>query len=149
VLPILKHLNSDDYVILVDDDVQYSPEMIDGLLNSNKDAVGHAGRKDMEYQSSDNYNGPVDFLETYAGVLYRGYALIGLDEYYETIKDKCYKQDDIVIGKFMHTKNIIPEIISTPKFPADHNAEGTPELRHDNIMSGDSNTKCYNSIWNV
>jgi len=148
IVPTLQHVNSNDYVILVDDDVQYIPEMIETLINANKDAVGFAGRKNLDFLTSEYYTGPVDFLETFAGVLYRGDALLGLDEYYKTVQSVCNGQDDIVIGKFLKTKNITPEIIPSSKFPAEHNAEGTPELRHENVVNG-ANSTCYNRIWNL
>ena len=147
IVPTLQYINSNDYVILVDDDVQYIPEMIETLINANKDAVGFAGRKNMDFLTSEYYTGTVDFLETYAGVLYRGDVLFGLDEYYKTVKHLCAGQDDIVIGKFLKSKNIIPEIIPISKFPSDHNAEGTPELRNENVGNG-ANISCYNNIWN-
>jgi glycosyltransferase involved in cell wall biosynthesis len=144
IIPTLEFINKDDYVILVDDDVQYKPVMIEQLVNSNKDAAGYAGRLNQVYKSSEYYSGPVDFLETYAGVVYKGHVLLGLNDYYKEVKEFCEKQDDIVIGKYLKNKGITPHVISSKDF-ATHDAEGTPELNTNNLVGG--NYSCYDKIW--
>jgi len=146
IIPTLEFINSDDSVILVDDDVQYKPVMIEQLINANKDAVGYAGRINQEFKLSNNYSGPVDFLETYAGVMYKGHVLSGLNTFYKEVKEVCEKQDDIVIGKYLKNKGITPHIISSNDF-ATHDAEGTPELNTNNLVDG--NSICYNKIWKM
>ena len=80
VVPIEKFINSNDKVVLVDDDVLYKPNMIQQLLDANLPAVGYAGRKNMNFISGDNIKEKqeCDFLETYAGVMYTGAVLKNL-----------------------------------------------------------------------
>jgi hypothetical protein len=145
VIPILPFIKDTDSVILVDDDMDYIPEMISQLINSNEKAVGYAGRlTGLEYRTSDNYYGPVEFLETFAGVLYSGKLLNGLDKFYNSLNKICINQDDIVIGKFLNSKNVFPKIAPNLQNPGTHDANGTPELRTDNLSSG--NEKCYNYL---
>jgi hypothetical protein len=149
IIPTLPFIKDDDQVILVDDDVQYIPTMIEQLVNTKEPAVGYAGRtSDLEFKDGSTYSGPVAFLETYAGVLYSGKLLHGLAEYVENIykkNDLCKKQDDIVIGHYLKTQNTIPVIASDLKHPGDHDAQDTPELRTDNLVQG--NEKCYNYLF--
>jgi len=146
VIPILPFIKDTDSVILVDDDMDYIPEMISQLINSNEKAVGYAGRlTGLEYKTGENYSGNVEFLETFAGVLYSGKLLNGLDEFYKNLNKICINQDDIIIGKFLNLKNIFPKIAPNLKNPGIHQANGTPELREFNLASG--NEQCYNYIF--
>ena len=146
VIPILSLIKNKDIVILVDDDMNYIPTMIEQLINSNENAVGYAGRvTGLEYKTGENYSGDVEFLETFAGVLYTGEILKGLDKFYEKINEICVNQDDIIIGKFLNSKNIFPKIAPNLKNPGTHDANGTPELRTYNLTSG--NQKCYDYLF--
>jgi len=148
VVPVLPLINDTDYVVLVDDDVDYGPSTIHKLQEAARDkvAVGFAGRKSgLEYVSGESYEGPVDFLETYGGVLYRGHALRDLDIFHAELGGTCEKQDDIVLGKFMQSKNIAPFIVAHP-VPGKHDAQDTPELRSYNL-SGGQNKACYDQLF--
>lgn len=146
VIPILPLIKNTDSVILVDDDMDYIPEMISQLINSNEKAVGYAGRlAGLDYRTGENYSGNVEFLETFAGVLYSGKLLNGLDEFYNNLNKICVNQDDIIIGKFLNSKNIFPKIAPNLKNPGIHDANGTPELREHNLASG--NEQCYNYLF--
>jgi len=145
IVPTIPFIKDDDYVIIADDDVTYSSDMIESLINTKKDAVGYAGRINMEFKTSEYYSGPVDFLETYAGVLYRGKNLFGLDTFVSELGSLCENQDDIVIGKFLKNKGIKPMIDSSLKNIGKHDAENTSELRTNNIHEG--NMKCYQSLF--
>jgi len=148
IVPTLSFIKENDYVIIVDDDVTYSSNMIESLINTKKDAVGYVGRINMEFKTSEYYSGPVDFLETYASVLYRGKNLIGLDTFIAGLDNMCQNQDDIVIGKFLNNKGIKPMIDSSLKGNkiGNHDAEGTAELRINNV-DGNENEKCYYSLF--
>jgi hypothetical protein len=146
VIPILPFIKDTDIVILVDDDMDYIPEMISQLISSNEKAVGYAGRlKGLIYRNGKNYYGPVEFLETFAGVLYSGELLKGLDKFYNNLNKNCINQDDIIIGKFLNLKNVFPKIAPNLKNPGIHDANGTPELREYNLVSG--NEQCYNYLF--
>ena len=148
VIPILPLIKDNDIIILVDDDMYYIPTMIEQLINSNENAVGYAGRlKGLKYITGENYSGNVDFLETFAGVLYSGKILQGLDNFFNKLNDTCLNQDDIIIGKFLNLKNIFPKIAPNLQNPGTHDANGTPELRTNNLTSG--NEKCYNYLFNT
>jgi hypothetical protein len=144
VIPVLPFISCNDYLVLVDDDTIYKPQMIEYMIQSNKIAVGYSGRLNMKFLTGQTYNGPVDFLETYAGVLYRDNILFGLDKYNESIGDICIKQDDIVIGKFLKEKGVIPYIINK-EIQCDHDGSGTPELRNENLDFGNKN--CYQKLF--
>ena len=145
IIPTLPYLNKTDNVILVDDDVRYIPKMIEQLINTKEVAVGFAGRNsNLDFVTSTSYSGPVEFLETYAGVLYKGELLIGLDKFNEKLNSTCSKQDDIIIGKYLKNKKIVPQIGKGLKQPGDHDAQGTVELRTTNLSSG--NKDCYSYI---
>lgn len=146
LVPTLKHIKQYDYIVLVDDDVIYDKDMIMNLVNSKLDAVGYAGRRDdLEFFTSDNvrYNTPCIFIETYAGVLYHSDIFDTFQEYYAE-NDICKNQDDIVIGHYLHTKNIQRHVISS-KFQCSHDGAGSPELRDENIIGG--NRKCYEALF--
>jgi hypothetical protein len=99
----------------------------------------------MDFKDSSFYSGPVDFLETFAGVMYRGELLIGLDEYANNLGTTCQKQDDIVIGKFLHTKQITPIVGKSLQQSGDHDAESTTELRTKNLEG--ENNNCYEKMF--
>jgi hypothetical protein len=145
IVPTLPFIQPSDYVFLVDDDVKYAPIMIEQLINTNENAVGYAGRYQMNFKDSSYYSGPVDFLETYAGVMYSGELLLGLDEYVNSLGTTCQKQDDIVIGKFLHTKQITPIVGKSLLQPGDHDAQNTTELRTKNLEG--ENNKCYGTLF--
>ena len=145
IIPTLSFIEPSDYVFLVDDDVKYKPYMIEQLINTNENAVGYAGRSRMDFKDSSFFSGPVDFLETFAGVMYRGELLIGLDEYANNLGTTCQKQDDIVIGKFLHTKQITPIVGKSLQQSGDHDAESTTELRTKNLEG--ENKNCYEKMF--
>lgn len=144
VIPVLPFINDNDYLILADDDVSYKPNMIEYLVKSDQIAVGYAGRKNLEFITGKSYTGTVDFLETYAGVLYRNNILQGLDEYYKEVADLCKFQDDIVIGSFVRRKGENPFIISYD-LQSHHDAGDTPQLSNFNLKDG--NKICYDRIF--
>lgn len=147
IIPTLPFITELDNVILIDDDVEYIPEMIEQLINTNEQAVGYAGRtNDLIHKNSDFYYGPVAFLETYAGVLYYGKVLIGLDDFNNSLNKTCENQDDIIIGKFLHSNNIIPIIGQNLKKPGAHDAQGTTELMTTNLSAG-GNKICFEYIF--
>jgi hypothetical protein len=147
VVPVLSLIQDDDRVVLVDDDVTYKPDMIENLAKVNKPAVGYAGRKPgLVYVNgiSIKTQREVEFLETFAGVMYDGKVLKGLAEYNATLDDTCILQDDIKIGKFLEIRNIKRVVIPAKNFCVS-DADGTPELRTVNLDSG--NSTCYKKLW--
>jgi len=70
---------------------------------------------------------------------------LGLNDYFYTVKDICEKQDDIIIGAFLKSKGITPEIGKSLKESGVHDAEGTPQLNELNLKTGNMN--CYTRIW--
>ena len=149
VVPVISLIQDDDRVVLVDDDVVYKPDMIEKLVKFNKPAVGYAGREsNFNYVTGLLNTKPVEveFLETFAGVMYDGKILKGLAEYNETLDDTCIFQDDIKIGKFLKIKNVKTIVIPTKNFCIP-DADGTPELRDTNLKSG--NGTCYKKLWNA
>lgn len=146
LIPTIHHLEPYDYLVLIDDDVIYGKHMIMNLMNSKLDAAGYAGRRgDLEFFTSGDVSGntPCTFLETYAGVLYRSDIFDTFNQYYKEI-DICKNQDDIVIGHYLHTKNIPRHIISS-EFQCSHDGTGSPELRNENLIGG--NRKCYETLF--
>ena len=144
IIPILNKISKKDNIIIIDDDVYYHKNVIYTLLNSGKNVAGFVGQKNNKWLCGEYYNGPVDFLETYAGVLYKGYILKDLYKTYNKYKKKCYYQDDIVIGKHIKTTGYTPTIIKCDKISS-HNAGNTTELRNINLKG--TNLKCYNEIF--
>ena len=65
--------------------------------------------------------------------------------FYNNLNKICVNQDDIIIGKFLNSKNIFPKIAPNLKNPGIHDANGTPELREHNLASG--NEQCYNYLF--
>ena len=110
IIPILKFLNDNDKVILVDDDVKYDSKTFELLYNSNKDAVGFTGlidtRNGYDYIQNVENEKEVDVLETYHCVLYSASLLKDLDFYNENLGDLCYFQDDIKLSKYFSEKGI-------------------------------------------
>jgi hypothetical protein len=143
VVPILPLVADGDYVVLIDDDVRYHATTIQGLLDARHvaAAVGYAGRKRLRYKDNP---GAVDFLETFAGAMYRGHALRGLDKYNAYLGATCNRQDDIVIGSHMKKMRIKPTVVERLGNGM-HNARGTPQLKEDNL-AGD-NSACYKLLF--
>lgn len=147
ILPILPLVRDDDFLVLVDDDVTYDSSMIENLIHSGRPAVGFAGRKDgLKYVTGLTFQGEVEFLETFAGVMYKALLMKGLAAYVESFHGLCHDQDDILIGKYLKEKNISPFVMKCQRF-AQHNAQGTAELRHKNLK--EENRKCYGQLWNI
>jgi len=146
VVPIVNEINADDNIIIVDDDVSYHKNVIEDLMKANKPAVGFVGRNSStaDWVTGESYEGGVDFLETYAGVLYKGYLLQKLDKFYQTLDQTCMNQDDIVIGKHLQNQGIIPHVIKC-NIISEHDAQNTTQLSSMNLSTG--NKKCYNQIW--
>lgn len=146
IIPITKQINDNDNIIIVDDDVDYHKDVIKNLLNSKKEAVGFVGKYDnnSKWVSGEYYQGDVEFLETYAGVMYKGKVLKGLDEFNDTLQDTCKNQDDIIIGKYLKTKGVVPYVTKC-QFVSSHDAKDTTELKTNNLSNG--NQKCYSEIW--
>lgn len=148
LVPTLSHVRHGEWIVLVDDDTVYEKNMIAHLVDSGLDAVGYAGRlgDGLEYIMCENVQRPTAcaFLETFAGVMYRA-------ELFETFRvddaSPCVNQDDIVIGHFMERlgqqRFVIPGT-----FPCRHDGSGTPELRDENIDSGNGNSTCYDTLFN-
>ena len=144
IVPILKFLNENDKVILVDDDVKYDPKTFELLYNSNKDAVGFTGliatRNGYDYIHDVENEKEVDVLETYHCVMYSASLLKDLEFYNENLGDLCYFQDDIKLSKYFSEKGIKKYVIPKCKnMKTEHNAEDTPELRNDNLQNGNKN----------
>lgn len=148
VVPVLSLVHDNDYIILIDDDVAYDDTMIEKLMSSRDKsaAVGFAGRTNLSYQSGDFYEGPCEFLETYGGVMYQASVLRGLDDYKTTLGSTCEKQDDIVLGKHVASKGVVPWILPH-KVPGTHDAQGTTELRNENLGGGGQNETCYRQLF--
>ena len=147
IVPLLPFIGTGDKVVIVDDDVTYDPKMISDLLKTKKPAVGYAGRREnLNYINGTTIKSPttVDFLETFAGVMYDAEVLEGLAEYNATLVDTCMMQDDIKIGKFLELGGIERVVIPTKHF-CHHDAEDTPQLYTDN--SGKGNQTCYDTLW--
>ena len=147
VVPVIPFVQKGDKVVLVDDDVVYQPDMIEGLKRTGKPAVGYAGRASgLEYVDCTMIQEPVgvDFLETFAGAMYDGKVLLGLAEYNSSLGDVCMMQDDVKIGKFLDNKRV-PRVVIPSKNMCTHDAGDTPELRDVNLEDG--NSKCYNELY--
>jgi hypothetical protein len=147
VVPVLPLINDDDKVVLVDDDVVYQPDMIKGLKNTDRPAVGYAGRKaGLDYINCQGVKSPtqVDFIETFAGAMYDGKVLRGLPEYNSTLGDLCSMQDDIKIGNFLKLGGVPRVVIPFNSF-CNHDAKGTPQLSDGNLGGG--NSVCYKQLW--
>jgi hypothetical protein len=147
VIPVLPLIQDDDKVVLVDDDVVYKPDMIEGLKKSGGPAVGYAGRKaGLDYINCQGVQSPtdVDFIETFAGAMYEGKVLRGLPEYNSTLGDLCSMQDDIKIGNFLKLGGVPRVVIPSENF-CEHDAKDTPQLRDVNLGSG--NSVCYKKIF--
>jgi hypothetical protein len=147
VVPVLPLINDDDKVVLVDDDVVYQPDMIEGLKNTGRPAVGYAGRKaGLNYITCKGVKSPtqVDFIETFAGAMYDGKVLRGLPEYNSTLGDLCSMQDDIKIGNFLKLGGVPRVVIPFNSF-CKHDAKDTPQLSHGNLIGG--NSDCYKKIF--
>jgi hypothetical protein len=147
VVPVIPFIQKGDKVVLVDDDVVYQPDMIEGLQRTGRPAVGYAGRTPgLGYVDCTMIQEPVDvdFLETFAGAMYDGRVLSGLAEYNSSLGDVCMMQDDVKIGKFLVDKGV-PRVVIPSKNLCTHDAEDTPELRDVNLEDG--NSKCYNQLY--
>jgi hypothetical protein len=147
VVPVIPLVRDDDKVVLVDDDVAYKPDMIEGLKKSGGPAVGYAGRKaGLNYINCRGIESPtnVEFLETFAGVMYDGKVLRGLPEYNSTLGDLCALQDDIKIGNFLKHGGV-PRVVTPSKNFCEHDAKDTPQLRDGNL--GDGNSTCYKKLY--
>lgn len=147
VIPVLPLIQDDDKVVLVDDDVVYKPDMIEGLKKSGGPAVGYAGRKaGLDYINCQGIKSPtqVDFIETFAGAMYDGKVLRGLPEYNSTLGELCSMQDDIKIGNFLKLGGV-PRVVVPSKNFCEHDAKDTPQLRDVNLGSG--NSVCYKKIF--
>jgi len=147
VIPVLPLIQDDDKVVLVDDDVVYKPDMIEGLKKSGRPAVGYAGRKSgLDYITCQDIKSPtqVDFIETFAGVMYDGKVLRGLSEYNSTLGELCSMQDDIKIGKFLKLGGV-PRVVIPFKNFCEHDAKDTPQLSDMNLVDG--NHMCYSKLY--
>ena len=66
-------------------------------------------------------------------------------EGWRLIKDTCKNQDDIIIGKYLKTKGVVPYVAKCQSI-SNHDAKDTTELKTNNLSNG--NQKCYSEIWN-
>jgi hypothetical protein len=147
VIPVLPLIRDDDKVVLVDDDVKYKPDMIEGLKKSGGPAVGYAGRRaNLEFITCLGVKSltDVDFIETFAGAMYDGKVLRGLPEYNSTLGDLCSMQDDIKIGNFLKLGGV-PRVVIPFKSFCEHDAKDTPQLRDGNLGSG--NSACFKKLY--
>jgi len=151
IVPVIKYLQNTDKLILVDDDVSYDNKTIETLLKSKKQAVGFHGFKQNQ---NDEFNyvcdvpetKEVDILETFHGVLYDAYILKDLEEYNKSLNNKCFKQDDIKISKYLKIKGIKMFLIPKVKdMKTVHDAQDTPELRNENLVDGNKN--CFKELF--
>ena len=144
IIPVIKFLDGNDKVILVDDDVKYDPKTFETLCKSNRDAVGFTGlnskRDGYDYIHDVENEKEVDILETYHCVMYSASLLKDLEFYNENLGDLCYLQDDIKIAKYFSEKGIKRYVIpKCENMKTEHNAEDTPELRNENLQNGNKN----------
>lgn len=144
--------NLDDVLILVDDDVEYSPNIIKNLLkNENLNACGFVGlSSNLSYIKSSDNPISVSFLETYHGVLYKRSLFSDdfLDFYLKMIHQEasCLSTDDIVIGAYLRYKNYKLWVIDSSDSQVRHDAKDTEELRNINLNGG--NRRCFYSSEN-
>lgn len=148
LLPICKKLEKDDWIVLVDDDVIYHRDMVRKLVETGKSAVGYAGRDEkLRYYIGNVGRRRVEFLETFAGVLYYGGVMDGFEDYYMNLgekRDVCMNQDDIVIGRYLKEKGVERWLVGE-EMSHIHDGSGTPELRNENLSGG--NKKCYKTLF--
>jgi hypothetical protein len=150
LIPTLNFIDADEWIVLVDDDTSYYPNMITKLVESGYDAVGYAGRLyDMNFiDSSTIYKDTrCALLETFAGVLYKNQTFNTFIEYYKENENVCTFQDDIMIGYYLEKMNIKRHVLLS-EAEYYHDASGTPELRTDNLGGKNNNQKCYDKLFN-
>ena len=147
VVPVENLVRPWDRVVLVDDDVVYQPTMIQGLLDTGLPAVGYAGRKNLEWLPGDSIKERVeaDFLESYAGAMYRGSVLKGLGAFNASLGGTCLMQDDIKIGKFLKLGGVSRIIVPTKTYCV-HDPAGTPQLKDQNC-EGPGNSECFRKLF--
>jgi len=136
-------------LILIDDDVQYSQNMIQTLVNNQHLlACGFVG---LNTELKWRHTGVVEFLETYHGVLYKRklfpYASAPFLEWYlKIVKDEptCANTDDIIIGYWIRKQGYELKVIPNSSVKVIHDAADTEQLRNTNLKGG--NKVCYDFI---
>lgn len=155
LLPTIKYLKNNEWIVLVDDDVIYDKNMIKPLIDSGYNAVGYACRQgeELKYITSENIkkDKPCDILETYAGVLYKGDIFNDFEKYHKKYHGNknttCLLQDDLQIAHYLKEKNIKRMIIKGKHPVIEHNPHGTPSLGSYNTLEDGGNRKCYDKIF--
>jgi hypothetical protein len=144
---IEKHNIHDARIVLVDDDVEYEPWMIQHLLAANQAAAGFVSRDPILSWGRisgttwlNKEQAPTAFLETYAGVMYDASLFLpyaNIRDWVASLPSNCHNADDILIGAWVQRKGVISMRLASEKDPYKHDAAGTTELRSINL--GDNN----------
>ncbi len=143
-------------IVLVDDDVKYDPRCIELLIASGQKAAGFVSRDPvLEWgfvsgtKWHDKGQAPTAFLETYAGAVYEAdlfLPFVEMRDWINGLPPFCQRADDILIGAWMARKGVVP--MRLDGMASAHDAEGTTELRHDNVVDGDNNVAVLQYLFN-
>lgn len=143
-------------IILVDDDVKYDPRCFELLLAAGQKAAGFVSRDPvLEWgfvsgtEWHDKGQGETAFLETYAGAVYDADLFLpfaGIRDWIHGLPPFCQRADDILIGAWMARKGVVPQRLDG--MASAHDAEGTAELRHDNVGGDNNNVAVLQHLFN-
>lgn len=99
--------------------------------------------------SSEHELVPTTFLENYAGALYDARLFEPLDAFLTWVADSVPQHasfaDDIIIGRWLQMKGVRPMRVAWTKWPVQHDAASTPELRDFNL-AGDNNMATFEAL---
>lgn len=114
ILPALSIVqNSDDLIVIVDDDVEYPNNLIEELYRNSKDrsfecVVGLSGlnilRKGMDIIRTKRHLKKIKILEGFAGVMFvRGMFKDDFVDYVKCVtqNDHCFRCDDLIIHNYL------------------------------------------------
>lgn len=141
LLPILSLDIPSDNIVLVDDDVDYSPHIMHRLLqNADLEAIGFAGfSDDLKYIVNVKRPIKVNYLETFHGVLYkrRLFSDTFFTFFNETTRNRpeCRFTDDLIIGAYLRNHHHTLWVIETKNAFVKHDAQQTEELRTHNLST--------------
>ena len=141
LLPVLKLNISSENIVLVDDDVVYSPDIMHILLQGHHlQAVGFRGFSD-DFKYITNVKKPTEvfYLETYHGVLYKRHLFTDtIFSFFENTihhQPECKYTDDLVIGAYIRRNREKLWVIETLYAFVEHDAKDTEELRTNNLKN--------------
>lgn len=161
----LDKLSEDIFIILVDDDCTYKPNMIENLVMAKKKnpceyVIGTSGRikqnNKLEFIGVDSSWGNnnhiyVDVIETFSGVLYDYRLFKDTDflDWLDKLPEFVLLADDIILSSWAKKQNKkLYKIIQNRHPIVSHNPRGTPELSTKNDIGG-NNEMVYDYLENL